>query len=168
MSTAQAQNIPRLWGPAYGVSREWQRLCPHRTYRLYTAASGKAMFKCIGYILTVCCTQKELEWSNHLSPLRRTTAGVKSMLMNERWRQACQQPLQRTSKSCSWLAPLPEVKVKVQPAQSPAEESQAKTRSQHKHHLERGKCRCNLTCWLHAGNVFRVFFHRYVLWETLL
>lgn len=83
-------------------------------------------------------------------------AGVKSRLRNERCRQPCQQPLQRTLKPCGWLTALPGVK--VQRAQSPAENSQAKTRSQHKHHSGKGQMQMRpqmlAVCWLMYSGAF--------------
>lgn len=108
---------------------------PSQNFPWYTAVSGKAMLRYS--LLRLSVVHRKSERSNHLSRLKEKMAGVQSRLRNERCRQACQQPLQRTLKSCGWLTPLPAVK--VQPAQSPAENSQAKTRSQHKHRPGKGQ-----------------------------
>lgn len=128
--------------------REGQSLCPHGTSHLHSTVNGKAHSDIVCYVLTRTTAyfiQKKLEWSDNFSPVKVKAAGLGSMLMNEGWRQGCQEL------TADRLTPMP--RVKVQPAQTPC----CKLSGQDKKPvqtaiLERGKSKCDLRkCWLHSG-----------------
>lgn len=127
-----------LWMPAYGVKREWQGLCPHRTYHLRTTVNSKATLKYD--LLCLDCT---------LYPER--VRMIKQLLLNQRkdgrsqvyayeWKMEtdppavyCKEP--QNSVSGSPLSPWSRSSL----LKSPAGNSQAKTRSQDKYHPEKGQ-----------------------------